>query len=183
MWVRRAVPFIWALLVVLGLLTYLLFPESFSLAAIEGGTDEHHTLALLVYFLILSIRGLLLIPSTPLLVSGIVLFDPLEAFVVSMLGILTSSTLVHRCARYLGFDALLERRYPEQAGQIRAHLMEHQFPVIAGWSICPVVPTDLVVYLAATLRVPLWKCLVGVGAGEAALLSLYILIIRAVLAV
>ncbi|MDD3621578.1 MAG: VTT domain-containing protein [Methanofollis sp.] len=182
MWLRRAVPFIWVSLVALGLTAYVLYPEYFSLASIEGTTDEHHAVALLVYFLILSIRGLVLVPSTPLLVSGIVLFDPVEAFVVSMLGILTSSTLVHRCARYLGFDALLERRYPEQAEQIRAHLMEHQFPVIAGWSICPVVPTDLVVYLAATLRVPLWKCLVGVGAGEAGLLSLYILIVRAVLA-
>ncbi|QYZ78346.1 TVP38/TMEM64 family protein [Methanofollis formosanus] len=181
MWLRRAVPFIWASLVALGLMAYVLYPEYFSLAALDGTTDEHRAVALLVYFLILSIRGLVFVPSTPLLLSGIVLFDPLEVFVVSMLGILTSSTLVHCCARRLGFDAVLEKRYPEQSAQIRAHLLEHQFPVIAGWSICPIVPTDLVVYLASTLRVPLWKCLVGVGAGEAALLSLYILVIKGVL--
>ncbi|QSZ66408.1 TVP38/TMEM64 family protein [Methanofollis aquaemaris] len=181
MWLRRAVPFIWASVIVLGLTAYVLHPGYFSLAALEGTTDEHRAVALILYFLILSVRGLVLVPSTPLLLSGIVLFDPLEAFVVSMLGILTSSTLVHCCARRLGFDAVLEERYPEQSEQIRAHLMEHQFPVIAGWSICPIVPTDLVVYLASTLRVPLWKCLVGVGAGEGVLLSVYILIIRGML--
>lgn len=112
-------------------------------------------LALLLYLLILSMRGLILIPSTPLLIAGILIFDPLEAFLVNMAGIMMSSTIVYRYARFLGFDTALEGRYPGQADAIQRHLRDRELPVIAGWSVCPFAQTDLVVYVASTLRIPL----------------------------
>ena len=36
------------------------------------------------------------------------------------------------------------------------------------------VPTDLVIYVASTLKIPLWKCLLGVLLGEGALNAFYI---------
>lgn len=77
----------------------------------------------------------------------------------------------------------LIRRYPRQADAIQRHLRDRELPVIAGWSVCPFAQTDLVVYVASTLRIPLWKCLAGVGAGEAAIVSFYIFTVRAVLLV
>ncbi|WP_298667874.1 VTT domain-containing protein [uncultured Methanofollis sp.] len=175
---RTVLP-VWLVMVAGCLALYSLHPEYFSLAGLKSIAADHHHLALLAYFLLLSVRGLTLIPSTPLLISGALVFDPIEVFVANMAGILTSSTLVYRYARFLGIDTALEKRYPEQTRTVRQHLEDRELPVIAGWSVCPFVQTDLIVYIASTLRTPLWKCLVGVGAGQAAIVSFYIITVKA----
>ncbi len=43
------------------------------------------------------------------------------------------------------------------------------------------VPTDLIIYVASTLKIPLWKCLLGVLFGEGALNAFYLFSVNAAL--
>lgn len=132
-------------------------------------------MALIIYFLLLSARGMTMIPSTPLLLAGILIFDPLELFIVNMAGILSSSTLVYYFSKYLGFDMYFEMKYGKYTKKIRNGLTDKELPVIVGWSFFPLVPTDLIVYIGSSLRIPLLKCLLGVFIGESVINAFYIL--------
>jgi len=165
---------LWILLIIGGITAYLFFPEKINLLFLEDFSEEYY-LALGVYFLLLSVRGLTMIPSSPLLLAGILIFDPVELFIVNMAGILTSSTIVYYFSRYLGFAAYFETRYGKYVQKIKHGLEDKELPIIVGWSFFPLVPTDLIVYVGSMLGVHIFKCLLGVFVGEAVLNAFYIL--------
>ncbi len=153
---------------------YLLFPETFNLSFMEEAVVDHPFEVLLLYYLIISFKGLTLIPSTPLLLAGILIFNPVEVFIVNMAGIMTSSTLVYYFSKYQGFDIYFEAKYSRYMHLIRAKLKDKEFPIIVLWSFLPPAPTDLIVYVASTLRINVFKCLLGVFIGEAIINAFYI---------
>lgn len=157
-----------------GITVYFLFPDDINLLFLENLSEEYHYIALIIYFLLLSFRGLTMIPSTPLLLAGVLIFDPVELFFVNMAGILSSSTIVYYFSRYLGFDAYFETKYGKYVRKIRRSITDKELPVIVGWSFFPLVPTDLIVYVGSSLRVPVFKCLLGVFMGESILNMFYI---------
>ncbi|MCQ1535792.1 TVP38/TMEM64 family protein [Methanosarcina sp. KYL-1] len=171
---KRFVFTFWLLLIMGGIATYLLFPEKINLSFLGELSGEHHFAALTIYFLILSARGLTMVPSTPLLLAGILLFDPTELFAVNMAGILSSSAIVYYFSKYLGFDIYFETKYGKYTHKIRKGLEDKELPIIVGWSFFPLVPTDLIVYVGSGLKINVFKCLLGVFIGEAVLNAFYI---------
>ena len=167
--------YLWMLLITGGVTADLLFPDVINILFLEELSNQYHYIALGIYFLLLSARGLTMIPSTPLLLAGVLIFDPLELFAVNMAGILSSSTIVYYFSKYLGFDTYFETKYGKYTRKIRNALMDKELPIIVGWSFFPLVPTDLIVYVASSLRIPVLKCLLGVFVGEAVLNTFYIL--------
>jgi len=128
-----------------------------------------------IYFLVLSVLGFfMVIPSTPFAIAGVAIFSPAEAYVLNLLGILTSTTLVYYFARFLGIGTFFENRYPEKVKKLRKALSEKELPIIIGWSFFPAVPTDLITYVASGLRIPVYKCVLGVLIGEGFLNAIYI---------
>lgn len=166
--------YFWILLITGGITAYFLFPDEINLLFLEEISDEYHYTALSIYFLILSARGLTMVPSTPFLLAGVLIFDPLELFFVNMAGILSSSTIVYYFSRYLGFDSYFETKYGKYVRKIKNGITDKELPVIVGWSFFPLVPTDLIVYVGSSLRVPVLKCLIGVFMGESVLNMFYI---------
>jgi uncharacterized membrane protein YdjX (TVP38/TMEM64 family) len=114
--------------------TYLLFPEKLSPSFMEEEVVDHPFATLLIYYLILSFKGLTFIPATPFLLAGILLFNPVEAFVVNMAGIMTSSTIVYYFSKYLEFDVYFETKYSKYINIIGAKLMDKTIPIIVFWS-------------------------------------------------
>ncbi len=164
----------WLVLVALVLTLYLTHRERIDVEWIRSAVHENRHLVLPFYLLLLSVLGLFFIPSTPFAIAGVLLFDPTLAYVLNLAGIVTSSTIVYHFARFLGLSTVFERRYPEKTRRVHNALHHRELPIIIGWSFFPVVPTDMVIYVASTLKIPLWKCLVGVLIGEGALNALYI---------
>jgi len=166
--------YLWLLLITGGVTADLLFPDAINILFLEDLSNQYYYIALGIYFLLLSARGLTLIPSTPLLLAGVLIFDPLELFAVNMAGILSSSTIVYYFSKYLGFDTYFETKYGKYTQKIRNGLTDKELPIIVGWSFFPLVPTDLIVYVASSLRIPILKCLLGVFLGEAVINTFYI---------
>ncbi|TGG90739.1 TVP38/TMEM64 family protein [Natronospirillum operosum] len=171
---RYAALIAWASVAALALSLFLLFRHRLSADHLSLWFNDNLLVASLVYTLILSLRGLFLIPSTPLLFMGIAVFPPVWVWSLNMIGILTSSAIVYVMVRGFGFDYLVRERYAARARQLSRLMEKHGEPVIIGWSFFPAVPTDVIIYCAATLRLSLVRCLVAVGIGEGILITFYV---------
>ncbi len=164
----------WLTVVGTVLTLYLVYRDRIDLEVLRTLALEHHHLVIPAYLLLLSLLGLTFIPSTPFAVAGVFLFHPGLAYLLNLVGIVTSSTIVYHFARFIGFHRLLEVRYPEKARKVREALSRKELPIIAAWSFFPAVPTDFMIYVASTLRIRLWKCILGVLVGEGLLNAFYI---------
>lgn len=166
--------FIWVATILVLLTIYRLNPGWFSIMGLERFVDEYRILIMMVYVLILSLLGLSFIPSTPFAIAGVLIFSPVEAYILNIVGILTSSTIVYYFAQFLRLSQVFEDKYPGRIKQIRGKLRGKVLPIIVSWSFFPLVPTDLIIYIASGMRIPLWKCLLGVTLGEGTLNFIYI---------
>lgn len=165
---------VWLVCVAVLLTLYQVHREWFDVERLRTLVDANRGLVILVYLSVLSLLGLTFIPSTPFAIAGVLLFTPGLAYALNLVGILTSSTIVYHFAHFLGLHTAFETRYPEGVIRVRRALEMKELPIIVGWSFFPVVPTDLIIYVASTLSIPLWKCLAGVLLGEGVLNALYI---------
>ena len=172
--VRKKTLFIWIAIVVVTLILYFANRDLFDITFLKEYVGDHKVLVRTIYLIILTFIGLTFIPSTPFAVAGVLLFPPLEAYIINLIGIISSSIVVYYFTQYLRLDAWLESKYPKQIEKVKKALRKKELPIIAGWSFFPVVPTDLIIYVSSTLNIPFWKCAVGIIIGEGTLNAFYI---------
>ncbi|MEA3463007.1 MAG: VTT domain-containing protein [Bacteroidota bacterium] len=172
--VRRKTLYIWIAVVVVTFILYNVNRDLFDISFLKEYVGDHKLLVLGLYLVILTFIGLTFIPSTPFAIAGVLLFPPLEAYIINLTGIITSTIVVYYFTQYLGINVWLESKYPAQIEKVKNALRKKELPIIVGWSFFPVVPTDLIVYVSSTLNIPFWKCAIGVIIGEGTLNALYI---------
>lgn len=172
--VRRKSLWIWTGVLIITLVLYFVNRDLFDISFLKYYVDDHKVLVVSLYLIILTFIGLTFIPSTPFAVAGVLLFPPLEAYFINLLGIITSSLVVYYFTQHLRLDVWLESKYPVQIEKIKKALRKKELPIIAGWSFFPVVPTDLIIYVSSTLNIPYWKCALGILIGEGTLNAFYI---------
>jgi uncharacterized membrane protein YdjX (TVP38/TMEM64 family) len=167
----------WAAVIGVSLYFYFADPAAFSAASIAEFIRTFQSEIWLVYFAMSALRGLTLLPSTPLVLAGAITFpdQPVAVLAVSLAGIALSSTMIYFFSELLGFTFYFERHDPDRIHAIKAKL-EHPlgFLFVAAWAFFPLVPTDLVCYLAGTTRMNYWRFILAVLFGETILCSIYV---------
>ncbi len=175
--IRTIVLVLWAAVVLVCVGTYIYDSSKFTAENIAEFLRRFSGLIWLIYLGFSIVRGITLLPSTPLVLAGTLLFpeQPFAVLFVSMTGILLSSTMIYFFSEYLGFSEYFEGHKPELSHKIKAKL-EHPlgFLFVAGWAFFPLVPTDLVCYLAGTTKMNYWKFIAAVFVGELILCVCYI---------
>ncbi|MDM8559964.1 VTT domain-containing protein [Candidatus Parabeggiatoa sp. HSG14] len=172
--IQRFLLGIWMIVLFFGLWYYWFYPELFTTQNLKVFFERFNTLMLWVYLLVSIVRGFALIPSTPFVFAGLLLFSWEMVFLISMIGILASATLLYFFAEFLEFDQFLEKKYPQEIKKLK-HLMQRKGVVIVFlWSFFPAVPTDLICYVAGILRMPFGLFLLALGLGESILVGLYV---------
>jgi uncharacterized membrane protein YdjX (TVP38/TMEM64 family) len=123
------------------------------------------------------LRGFTLLPSTPLVIAGTMLFpgQSVAVLAVSMTGIVLSSSMIYFFSDLLGFSDFFEARKPDLIHRIKVRL-EHPLGVafVAAWAFFPLVPTDLVCYAAGTTRMNFLRFIAAVFVGELILCLVYV---------
>ncbi len=174
---RKVMIGLWLTLIVVCVGYYLANPSAFTAENIAAFLERFQGAIWLVYLVFSVLRGITLLPSTPLVLAGTMLFpgQPWAVLGVSMTGILLSSTMIYYFSDLLGFDEYFESKNPDLSHKIKAKL-EHPlgFLFVAGWAFFPLVPTDLVCYVAGTTRMNFIKFISAVAVGEVILCSIYI---------
>lgn len=130
--------------------------------------------AIVIYILASFVRGLVLLPSLPLVLVGILFFpdSPLLVFFISMLGIVFSGGLIYGFSDVMGFDEFFAKYLENQ--RIDQVIKKYGFIAITLWSFAPVVMTDLICYIAGMVRYPFWKFIIALTIGESIMVGLLI---------
>ncbi|MGH9821464.1 MAG: TVP38/TMEM64 family protein [Pyrinomonadaceae bacterium] len=174
---KRICLFIWIAIPITCLSFYLYDPQLFTPEHIAEFLLRFKNEILILYVGISIMRGFTLLPSTPLVIAGTLIYpnDPLLVMIVSMTGILLSSSLIYYFSEVLGFTEFFERKRPQFTQRIRSQ-MERPWGILFVflWAFFPLVPTDAVCYVAGTIRMTFWKFIAAIFFGELILCSFYI---------
>ena len=168
---------VWAAALAASVGSYLYSPESFTPQGIAAFLERFETGILLLYTAFSILRGFTLLPSTPVVIAGTLLF-PRQSWLVllvSITGILASSTMIYFCSDLLGFSNYFENRYYKRTEKIRRRLETPTGIVFVFlWAFFPLVPTDAVCYVAGTTRMVFAKFILAIFLGELILCSFYV---------
>ena len=174
-WFRWA----WIVIVLSGLVYYLVYPELFSPTALAQFVSRNEEASILLYIILSCTRGIFLLPSTPFVLAGVILF-PDQTFLVitiSMFGIMFTSFLLYSFAENLGFRKYLIEKHPDKMKVWEQRLTKpFAFWIILGWSFFPFVPTDLICYVAGTVKMKKYYYYSGIFLGEVVLVSFYVFV-------
>lgn len=171
---KRIVFSIWIVFVLGMLSVYFLNPQYFQAHHVKRIFSNNLVIGLWIYGIVGTFRGMTLLPSTPMVLAGMLVFPPALLYVVNFICIFTSSTIVYYWSEYLGCGEYFHKRYPQRLGQLKHALQERELSVIILWGFFPAVPTDMICYVSETLNIKLWKCLLGVAIGEGMICAIYI---------
>ena len=176
-YLHRHINSVWLCLVALILGLLLLFPDWLTRDSISAYLAGLGSGALLVYLLMCMTRSLLMIPVTPFVLAGAVTFPDLLMLVfgISLAGIVVGAFLIYSFPALGGYDRLLEEKYPAKIALLNKNMHGNRsFWIIAGWSFFPLVPTDLICYVAGMVRLPFRKVVGPLMVGEIPLVTIYV---------
>ncbi|HQZ82131.1 MAG TPA: VTT domain-containing protein [Pyrinomonadaceae bacterium] len=175
--IRTVLIAVWAAVIVSAIGLFISNPAAFSAENIAGFLRANAGSLWVAYIIISALRGLTLLPSTPLVIAGTLLFpaEPVAVFAVSIVGIVLSSTMIYFFSEALGFDDFFEKRKPDLVHAIQRRLeTPWGFAFVAAWAFMPVAPTDAVCYVAGIVRSSYWKFILAIIFGESILCGIYV---------
>ena len=179
----RVVTYIWVLAIVVVVVQWLRDPASFSQESMAELMQQWGAWAFAGFVAMSLVRGLFLIPSTPVILAGGMLFpgSPAAVFLVSIVGVVLSASVIYSMPGLGRYDELLERKYPEKIVRVRAHLVKpYSFWFVAGWSFFPLVPTDVICYVAGLVQMSYRRMMLALLLGEVPLVLSYVLLTQGV---
>ena len=166
----------WIALILIGLVLFFLYPSWFTKESLSSFIKNQSSNILLVYIVISLVRGIFLLPSTPFVLAGIILFPSQSflVFTVSMIGIVITATYLYFASQFLEFDKLFGDQHFKKSEKIIEKLNQHGFWIVLGWAFFPLVPTDLICYIAGSIKMNFIKYITAIFIGEAILVGLYV---------
>lgn len=174
---KRVFYLLWGVIMVYLLVLYVQNPEIIRPEYIRNFVSSYGAEMLWIYAAISIIRGFFLIPSTPFVIGGILLFPDqlLLVLLISMLGVIFSATALYYFADAMGFSQYLECKYSKKVEKWKTRLTDPKAALfVFAWSLFPLVPTDLICYVAGLVKMPYPYMFAGVFGGELLLNVCYI---------
>ena len=167
---------IWLGMLFLVIILYCIYPDSFSAHGIHEFIIKYNKQAIGLYILISLIRGIFLIPSTPFVLCGILLFPNQLwlVFIISMIGILFGSSILYFFSDRLGFGELIQSKKPKLFATVQNKMTKYGMPIVIGWSFFPAVPTDVICCVAGLIKMNYLSFIVALAIGETVLVAGYL---------
>ena len=166
----------WIALILITVTFFLIYPDSFTAESLKTLLHDNSSLILIVFISLSCIRALFFLTSTLLVLMGTMLYPeyPVFVLIVSMIGILIGASLVYKAAAILKPEQLFKGKNLTRMEGVRRKMDKYGFSIVLLWSFFPAVPTDLICYVAGTIKMAFWKFIFAVFLGEIILVSIYI---------
>jgi len=168
---------IWLLALAAAMSYYALYPQHFTPEALQSFFTRFDTYMLVVYAAVSIVRGFFLIPSTPFIFAGVLLFPtrPDWVLALSVLGVGCSATLIYFFSAHMGWDRFFRDKNPAQLARLKERLeSKYGLAFIAFWSFFPAIPTDLICYVAGVVRIRFQHFILALLLGELPLIAAYV---------
>lgn len=168
---------LWVIVILFLIYQYIKDPSVINPNRIIAFIRFYENEMLLVFTILSLVRGFFLIPSTPFVVGGGLLFPDhkLVVLIISMIGVMSSATMLYYFSDLLGFGAYLESKSPKQILKWKSRLQTPRVTyLVSAWSFFPLVPTDLICYIGGIIKMPFKFLFLGVFIGELILNIFYV---------
>jgi len=166
----------WFLAVLFCTVFLILQPQWLNPDFLKEILSSYQTNIVFVYCSILLIRIFFFIPPTPLLFLGFALF-PTSKIMVALIVLMSnciSATFYYYFAGTMGWNAYFQRKFPSQMQKLEAQLVgKKSLFLMSFWCFFPLIPTDLVCYVAAVVGLKYSTVISGVLIGQIPMLILY----------
>ena len=166
---QRIFFYLWLVLFSCTLIMFIIQPDIFSRNNLIWLIQRFNTHILFIYILICAVRGLLLLPSTPFVLAGVFLFPSQEILImiISLSCILLSAAFIFYFSKFIALDEFFKRKYPDKI-QYLSRKINHPYGVlfVVLWAFFPLVPTDLMCYVAGTIKMDFRKFILAIFIGE-----------------
>lgn len=168
---------VWLLLIILAVYGIKYINERYSFADMQALIDENYYPILIGYIVIISIRGILFIPTMPMI---LLMASSINHWV--MLGSTLFATCLSTYCVCLAVDFLDMQKHIDKLPQRtvnRAHDWVQSYGVVAvtGWAFFPFVYTEVIVYLSRLAGLKKQQILLSVAIGEGMMLAILIYMI------
>ena len=172
---KIALKIIWIIAIFTIILSYFIYPNYFKVDFITNKLNENQYLITFLYVLFTLFRSLLFIPATFALVLGLALFpDQLTfLFLINIFGILIGASLLYFGGKFFTPEHFFSEKKMKSLPKIKTKINEYGFGIVLLWSFFPLVPTDLICYVAGATRMQFIKFISAVFLGEIVLESIY----------
>jgi uncharacterized membrane protein YdjX (TVP38/TMEM64 family) len=171
--IKRGISLVWVGAILALLLFFAFNPAFLSADGLADFFKQFEGQIWTVYIFIFLIRGIFLIPSTPFVLAGALLFPQSSLWVVaiSLFSVLSSATFLYYWADLIGIGGYLEKKYPKQSERV-SYLLNKPYALllVIGWAFFPLVPTDLICYIARIVGMKYRVMILGIFLGESALI-------------
>ena len=88
----------------------------------------------LIYFTLGCLRGFILIPVTYFIIISLIFLPAWPAYILTMAGVMVSSTIIYYFSEYLSLGDYFKRHYPAAITKLTFTLKKYELPIIIGWS-------------------------------------------------
>jgi len=137
-------------------------------------TKQNFLISYISYILILTVRGLTLIPGTAFLLAGIYIFSVLEVFFAIQIAIVSYCFIIYNLSHRLNF------KIPQKILDYEDKIKEKEIPIIFSLCFIPGISINVLVYFLSIIKVKLRNILIGVVAGTSITSMIYISLIKGV---
>ena len=175
--IRLIALILWAASVAALSALYAIRPDLLEPERLAAGLRGSGQPVLLGYVALNVLRAFTLVPATVLVVAGTLLFPDRPWFVTgsALGGAVASALLIYYFFDFLGLGDLFERRHAARVRRLEAQMARRGgFWLVAGWSAFPLTPTDVICYVAGTLRMPVARFAAAVALGKLLLVAFYV---------
>jgi len=133
---------------------YIIHPEAFTSEKISDFFMGFWRFFLVVYMLVSVLRGLTLIPSTPFVLAWVLLFpgELLKVYIISLIWILLSATMIYFFSREMDFEKIILWKHKKIMKIWEKWISKYWFYTVLVWSFVIIVPTDIICYIAGTMK-------------------------------
>ena len=145
---------------------------SLDITTIEKFLQTNEKYLIPIFILLWSVRIFVFVPGITFMVIGGIFFGPIEAIFLSTVGIFISETFIYFISKYCATSKLtlfLNKRHPE----VKDLIKKYDYKFITLGILCPLAPTDVICYLAASAGIKYLKFILTVIISNLPLVALY----------
>lgn len=145
---------------------------TFDLTAIQNIIQANEKYLIPTFLLLWTVRIFVFIPGVTFMIIGGICFGPVEAIILSTIGIFISETMIYLISKYfpcLKYTNLINEKYSD----INALVKKYDYKFLGLGIICPIAPTDIVCFLAASIGIKYKNYIVTVVMANIPIVALY----------
>ncbi len=167
---------LWGCLALLAIVGMQRLSSAYSLNDMREAINTYYWYIVTAYVLLICLRGLLFVPTMPVILLMASSLDSWLMFVITLSSTCCSSYLVCVAIDHLNMQKRLKALPGKSVKRAQRWIHNYGIAAIAGWAFFPLVFTELIVYLARFAGLPRQHIIAAVAVGEGLMIGIIIMV-------